>query len=101
MPSHIEGQIQLLVLRNLTDKSAKLGKIFVSPHSFIMPAQISHYFYNAVPSLSICKVLCFTGGAFVIKGLPEGGEFVIYEFLVFCYFNEGKSVTVKRTSMYQ
>ena len=27
----------------------------------------------------LCKVLCFTGGAFVIKGLPEGGEFVTYE----------------------
>ena len=39
---------------------------------------------------SLCKVLCFTGGAFVIKGLPEGGEFVTYEFLVFCYFKEGK-----------
>ena len=34
---------------------------------------------------------CFTGGAFVIKGLAEGGEFVIYEFLVFCYFKQGKS----------
>ena len=39
---------------------------------------------------SICKVLCFTGGAFVIKGLPKGGEFVTYEFLVFCYSKEGK-----------
>ena len=38
----------------------------------------------------LCKVLCFTGGAFVIKGLPEGGEFVTYEFLVFCYFKERK-----------
>ena len=39
---------------------------------------------------SFCKVLCLTGGAFVIKGLPKGGEFVTYEFLVFCYFKEGK-----------
>ena len=39
---------------------------------------------------SICKVLCFTGGAFVIKGLPKGGEFVTYEFLAFCYSKEGK-----------
>ena len=39
---------------------------------------------------SICKVLCFTGGAFVIKVLHEGVEFVIYEFLVFCYSKEGK-----------
>ena len=48
-PCHLEDQIQLLVQRNLTDKSAKLGEISVSPYSFIMPAQISHYFYDAVP----------------------------------------------------
>ena len=49
-PCHVEGQIKLLVQRNVTDKSAKLGTISVSPHSFVMPAQILHYFYNAVPS---------------------------------------------------
>ena len=35
--------------RNLTEKSAKLGEISVSPYSFIMPVQISHYLYDAVP----------------------------------------------------
>ena len=34
--------------RNLTEKSAKLGEISVSPYSFIMPVQISHYLYDAV-----------------------------------------------------
>ena len=37
-----------------------------------------------LPSLpSIFQVLCSHGGAFVVKGLPWGGEFVIYEFIIF------------------
>ena len=94
-PCHVEGQIQLLVQRTLTDKSAKLGKISVSPHSFIMPAQISHYFYNAAPSppplplLPLAFVKCCVSPMGHLSS-KEGGEFVIYEFLNFCYFKEGK-----------